>query len=440
MTMTTATIPTTPPALVPEELDWVVESGMDPNGRLFRHAGGLHRAMTGHDADFYQRVMGVVDEHPVLRQGIVSTRISTLSVVGATAVLDHKRIEPLVLPWAWSPLMFHRAAMLHCDVHMALAESGLNLQDAHLWNVGFDKTRPVFVDFGSITDRETPKLRAALLTEYRHYLIHPLVLMARGQWGKARRYLHGSNPPLEPRDFLAYLGPLGAVGFLRRTRGHARRARRGLGEMLASIRRHVASLSPPRDSSPWDGYHDDESGRDRADWHGKQTSVASILADEAPLTVLDVGCATGWYSLLAAEGGCDVVALDSDPAMIDGVFEAAEARRLPISPVVGDIFAGPNPIEHKQFDMVLALAIVHHLVFSQGCTLDRVADALARATRRICVTEFIDDNDEFVKSQTVTGLTRYSLHEFVTRLEARFASVKRLPSSSDNRTVLLCRK
>jgi SAM-dependent methyltransferase len=81
-----------------------------------------------------------------------------------------------------------------------------------------------------------------------------------------------------------------------------------------------------------------------------------------PATVLDVGAGTGAMSLLAAELGHDVTALDLAPAMLDQARSKAVARGLQLSFVVGRadrppagpfdavmerhvLWTSPNPVE-----------------------------------------------------------------------------------------------
>ncbi|MCH8966506.1 MAG: class I SAM-dependent methyltransferase [Planctomycetes bacterium] len=421
-------------------MNWLDNSLMDPNGRLFRLDGRLYRAMWLFDEGFYRRLLDTVSNTAVLNTGLVKTRIADLRMTEATTILEHEIIDPLIEPFAWSSRMFYEAALRHCDIHIELAKSGFSLQDAHLWNIAFRHGVPVFMDFGSVTDRTGKRARVGLLREYAGYMIYPLYLMSRGQIGKARRYFHGSNPPLDRRDLMGYFGPRTGLAFLFRSVAESVGAISGLGEMLGAVRSHIAGLTPTPQRSPWDGYHDDESRRAPGEWHAKQRNMHKILSNLMPTSVLDVGCATGWYSALGAQMGCDVIALDTDDEMINRVQRLAAAGDLPITPAVGDIFAPKNPVEGRRVDLVMALGIVHHLVFSQRYDFDRIARVLSQYTRKWLVTEFIDENDSFVKQQPPQRCGSYTIESFVSALGKYFAQIDRYASSSQNRTLLLCGK
>ena len=62
----------------------------------------------------------------------------------------------------------------------------------------------------------------------------------------------------------------------------------------------------------------------------------------APVSVLDVGAGTGAMSVLVAELGHRVTALDLSPAMLDRAREKASARGVAMSFVVGDSGSPPD--------------------------------------------------------------------------------------------------
>jgi len=61
-----------------------------------------------------------------------------------------------------------------------------------------------------------------------------------------------------------------------------------------------------------------------------------------PTKVLDVGCNTGFYSIQAAKQGAQVVAIDSDRAVVGRLWSAAARDHLDILPLVVDL-TRPTP-------------------------------------------------------------------------------------------------
>lgn len=93
-------------------------------------------------------------------------------------------------------------------------------------------------------------------------------------------------------------------------------------------------------------------------------------------TVLDLGCAEGLIALeFAKAGALKVDAVDNNPEFID-----AASTRLLGNPVISvaqaDLTAGLPETLSRQYDIVLALAIVHKLS-NPALALRRFADAAA---------------------------------------------------------------
>ena len=427
------------------ELAWLKTSS-DPNGRLFALNDKLYRSMQAFDLTYYQRLLKTIKAKPILDSHMARTTVSTEEINGVPVVLEHETIYPTTYPYEWSTMMFKDAALCHCDVHIELAKSAYNLQDAHPWNILFRYTTPVFVDYGSVIKENSLSRRLALLKEYTSYMIYPLYLMSKLESAKARRYLTHSDPPLDLRDLLGYFSFRDALNNIVKTTSSRIHSSNNLVTMLIAIRKHIDSLPLPN-SSQWLGYHDDEFQCDGKQWQNKQWNMNEILRRLNPATVLDIGCATGWYAEMAAKLGSKVIALDFDDGIINQVYRQVSAADLPITLVVKDLFNEEYVNVRYRAEMVLALAIVHHLALTQRYSFDEIAKTLSDYTRKWLVTEFIDCRDTFVKENLQRQVEShqedtswYSLENFIACLGKYFQVTQRFKSSSENRTLLLAEK
>ena len=198
-------------------------------------------------------------------------------------------------------------------------------------------------------------------------------------------------------------------------------------------------MTLPDRSSQFKGYHDREFGGSGDAWHAKQRNVRQVMDQLGPVSTLDIGCATGWYSVLAAEMGNRVIALDLDEAMVDSVYDLAKSRNLPITPCLADAFSTPFR-ERMVSDVVFAMAIIHHLVFTQRRDFEQIVAVLASYARKCLITEFMGTEDPFVVEHMEDAFSFYSLDNFIHALERRFSKVRTFPSTSKNRTLLVCQK
>jgi hypothetical protein len=183
----------------------------------------------------------------------------------------------------------------------------------------------------------------------------------------------------------------------------------------------------------------------------KQRNLHHILSELKPYSVLDIGSNTGWYSKLAASLGSQVVAFDTDESCITQLYDEARNKDLAILPLVMD-FTKPTPsrglashwaiaaTERFQCDMVLALALVHHIVLERRLNFDQIVEGLALFSKRWVVVEFVPREDQDMGQHGLHRLSWYTLDNFIDALKKRFHNVSILPSHPEPRVLLLCEK
>jgi ubiquinone/menaquinone biosynthesis C-methylase UbiE/DNA-binding HxlR family transcriptional regulator len=101
------------------------------------------------------------------------------------------------------------------------------------------------------------------------------------------------------------------------------------------------------------------SGAERARW---ESTLAALLPSndlQQPLRVLDVGCGTGFLSVILALLGHEVVGIDSSPSMIQCAYETAAAFGQRIEFRIMN--AHELAFENSSFDAVISLELLLHL-------------------------------------------------------------------------------
>jgi 2-polyprenyl-3-methyl-5-hydroxy-6-metoxy-1,4-benzoquinol methylase len=124
---------------------------------------------------------------------------------------------------------------------------------------------------------------------------------------------------------------------------------------------------------------------------------------------LDLGANDGYFSNILAEITDDVVAIDFDSQCINQLYLQVKKRNITnILPLAVDL-SNPSPaigfnnserlpfMKRAPSDMVTALALIHHLIFSKNITLSLLADFFRQLSTRYLVIEFIPVEDEKVK-------------------------------------------
>lgn len=406
----------------------------DPAGFLFRHQGTLLRQVNPEYAADYDRLMGgglydaLTAGGMLVRHREVAPPFSPLGAGEAYRVLEPEPVPFVSYPYEWCFGQLREAALLTLRIQDAALDHGMTLKDASAFNVQFNGAAPVLIDTLSFEAYRPGEPWIAYRQFCQHFLA-PLLLMSgvdvrlAGLW---RAHLDGV-----PLDLASRLLPRGSwlrPGVALHVHLHARSlARHADTSLRAGTRAPAVSLTALRglvDSlrSTITGLGWRPGGTEWADYvetrrYSAQAvdSKAALVRDylgslsPAPRTVWDLGANTGEFSRIAAQAaGAHVVAFDVDPAAVERNFQAARAEGgSSILPLVLDL-ANPTPAlgwagEEREAwlgrgpaDVVMALALVHHLAIGNNVPLQSVARLLARAGRTLVI-EFVPKDDEQVQ-------------------------------------------
>ena len=325
-------------------------------------------------------------------------------------VLRHDRIPVVSYPYEWSFTMLRDAALLHLDILGAAVPEGFITKDGCAYNLQWRGAEPVFIDIGSFA-RLRPGEPWAGYRQFCQTMLYPLMLQAhlgldfqpwlRGRvdgieagqmrrlFGGTRRFHAGVLRHVHVHDAMqsrhasagseAVRDELRAAGFSSKL----------LQATVRSLDKLVRRLDWRAPVTHWSDYQRtctySEGERER-----KRAFVDHALAQAGhPRLVLDLGANDGTYARIAARHAEYVVAVESDPAVVDQLYRRlraeGERRILPLVIDLADPSAGGGwrGLERAPFarradaDVVLALALVHHLAIGRNVPLREVVDWLA---------------------------------------------------------------
>ena len=358
------------------------------------------------------------------------------SAHGSQAVFEHERIFFPSYPYEWPPEMLREAGRLTLELARQALADGYCLKDATPYNVLFRGSEAVFVDLLSFERRvpEDPVWRP--YAQFVRTFILPLV--ANRHWG-----LHlvdmftARRDGLEPREIYRLCSPLkrlsspifslvSAPTWLTAT---ARKAGKGLfrqqrladvekaayilDSCLKQLGRALEAVKPPvRNDSVWSDYMEVHTYSPEA-FAAKERFIGSVLNEFKPARVLDVGANTGHFSVLAAQGGAQVVAIDADPCCVGELWRLSHEKQFNILPLVVDL-AHPSPALGWRngecpsfldralgaFDCVLMLAVIHHLHVTERIPLEEIFKLASELTTSLLVVEFVGPEDEMFQQLT----------------------------------------
>ena len=402
----------------------------DPESRVFYSGDDVYRALSADGLTDFEALeaTGLLDGERVVRTERATdvAALSGLLVHEPAAVLRHERIPFVSYPYEWTFSMLKDAALLQLDLLLAALEHDMVLKDSTPYNVQFKGALPTFVDVGSFE-----RIREGEpWVGYRQFCmlyLYPLLLQS------AKRvpfhpWLRGSIDGIRPSE----MRPL--MNFRDRFRKgvftnvilHAKLEERYSDKpqqvkdevkrvfkkelFVANVRKmrklvQRLEWDPPK--GVWTAYGERNSYTDD-DARRKDDFVRQVATSRDWNLVWDIGANNGRYSRIAAEGARTVLAVDADQGPMELLYrDLREERNEQILTLTMNL-ADPSPglgwrgVERRSLpdrgkpDLVLALALVHHVAISANVPIKEFIDWLASLDTALVI-EFPTREDPMVK-------------------------------------------
>ncbi len=402
-----------------------------------------------------------------------------VSHLDAALIAEHPRIPFPSYPYEWPPEMLYQAALLTLDLAERSLDDGFGLKDATPYNILFNSHRAVMVDVLSFERRDPHDAVWLPYAQFVRTFVLPLLVNKHFRLLLANVFVN-QRDCLEPQDVYRLCNPiqkllppfLGLVTIptwlTRRSSAHhdqiyrkrsyrnQEQARFVVRRLIAALRRTLRKVAPEEGRrSEWSDYMQGTTQSQRY-VAAKRTLVENALAHCRPQRVLSIGCNTGYFSALAAKAGGSVVAIDRDEVVVGRVSRKARGEDLEILPLVVD-FTRPTPAigwrnqecasfldrARETFDLVMMLAVVHHMLVSERVPLREIIGLAAELSKEFLLIEFVPPEDEMFR-QIAHGrdaLFRYLTREFFEATVGEyFELVLRSPLEGTARWLYLLRK
>jgi hypothetical protein len=406
----------------------------DPSGFVFRRDGVLYRQINASFADDWALFESSGLHRSLIDEGLLvadhPAAVELAPEPGAVVVIQPDEIGFISHPFEWSFSQLKDAALLTLRAQAVAGEHGMAIRDASAYNVQFRDGLPILIDTLSFE-------RAAAGEPWKPYrqfcenFLAPLALMAHcdGRLGQLLRTWIDGVPLDLASELLPRRTRYFAPGLAAHIHLHARAQRQHADDagpdgapstapravtmsegrrlaLLDHLKRTVEGLHLPARGTVWAEYAD-QTSYSHAGTASKEAIVkrmAEAVWAEGGRRAWDVGANTGRYSRIAADAGFWVLALDIDWAAVERHYLALRAagdRR--IMPFLADI-AEPSPgigwenaeraslIDRANADVLIALALVHHLAIGRNVPLPMVSRLMARLSPHLIV-EWVPKED-----------------------------------------------
>jgi len=445
----------------------------DPSGFLFRREGKLYRQINRNYRENYETLIdsglyqALVKKRALLAHEEVDS--PPFDPSSAFKVIQPRELDFISYPYEWSFSQLKDAALLTLSIQRQAFADGMVLKDSSAYNIQFDLTtgKPVLIDTLSF-ERYTGGPWVAYRQFCQHFLV-PLALMSY----KDIRFIQLMRIYIDgiPLDFASKILPLKTrfnFGVAVHIHAHAAAQRRYAGKKVEirsqtrqmsqnsflgltdSLERTIQALSWKPKGTEWSDYtqHTNYSSAAMA---YKHKLVEGFLEETSPVSVWDLGANTGEFSRLASQRGIPTMAFDIDPGAVEQNYLRIKANKeTHLLPLLLDL-TNPSPSigwSHQERDswltrgpagMVLALALIHHLVIGNNVPLLALADFFAQISHWLVI-EFVPKSDSQVKRLLVSRediFPQYNQGDFETIFSTRFIIRRKAAIEDSERTLYL---
>ena len=420
----------TPPADASTPAGLEPGSFRDPESRVFYAGGDVFRALSSDGLSDFEALQaaGLLGDARIVKTELVEDGAidRSLLVHEPAGVLRHERIPFVSYPYEWTFSMLKDAALVQLDLLLASLDHDLVLKDSTPYNVQFKGARPVFVDVGSFE-----RLREGeAWVGYRQFCmlyLYPLLLQAVKDV-PFHPWLRGSIDgitPLQMRNLMSFRDRF-RKGLFTNVFLHARLEARYAdrpdqvkrevkrvfkNELFVANVRKMRKLverlewDPPK--GVWTAYGERNSYTDD-DARRKDEFVRQVATSQPWNLVWDIGANNGRYSRIAAEGAKTVIAVDADQGPVELLYRDLRSEGNEQILTLTMNLADPSPglgwrgVERRSMpdrgtpDLVLALALVHHVAISANVPVKEFIDWLASLETALVI-EFPTREDPMVK-------------------------------------------
>ena len=406
----------------------LASSFRDPDGFLFENEGELYRCVRSSYREDYEALWRSGLYERLIQKGRLVAHQELTSpdefMPDAYKILKPERIPFISYPYEWCFGQLKDAALLTLDILKEALDCGMTLKDASAYNVQFRSGKPIFIDSLSF-ERYVPGRPWTAYRQFCQHFLAPLALMSRKGTllsNLSKHFLDGIPLDLaasllpwstrfEPALLMhVHLHAAAQRAVSKGSRDDANRAgtfrpNMNLNAMFGlvdSLRSALQQLRSRDERSHWRGYYQ-EGTYSPAAACSKKEIVNQFLDAVKPCMVWDFGANTGLYSRLASDRGSVVISMDSDPACVQSNYEQIPERGASLLPLCIDITnpsprLGWNGAERQSLDdrgpadLVMALALVHHLFISHHLPWKQIAEWFARCGKNLLI-EFIPKTD-----------------------------------------------
>ncbi len=448
----------------------------DPSGFVFSVDGEIFRQVNESYKEEYDALYStglykaLSDKRWLISHEEVSDRAPVAS--GAYRIIKPKKVPFISYPYEWSFSQLQDAALLTLNIQIEALKHGMSLKDASAYNVQFIGAKPVFIDTLSF-ERYVEGTPWVAYQQFCQHFLAPLALMAKcdinlrnlgvpfingvplslasrllpkSSWLKLSHLIHIH---LHARSQQKYADAAGSG----KTTAVRPLNKRALLAIIDSLKSAVESFAWRPGGTEWADYYQATNYSTHA-MSEKEKIVEDLVRIANPTTAWDLGANNGTFSRVAMANGAYTVACDVDPSAVEKNYlmcrKEKSERMLPLivdltnpSPALGWAHTERSSLlERGPVDLVMGLALIHHLAISNNVPLSRICEFFSRCAR-YAIIEFVPKEDSQVQKLLASRkdvFPEYTREGFEASCQPFFTIERAVPVSDSQRVVYLLKR
>ncbi len=373
-------------------------------------------------------------------------------------------------PWEWCFSQLKDAALATLKIQQIALDYNMSLKDANCFNIQFLDNKPILIDTSSFETyiEGTPWVAYKQFCEN---FIAPLALMAYTDLNLNGLFLLNINGiSLELAAKLLPFKTKFNLNLFTHIHLHSKMQnkysenskkitnikinKQQLKNILNNLQTTVENINLPKYKTEWENYYNFTNYTEKS-FDEKYNIINKFRSMISPKNVWDFGSNTGIFSRIFSNNGAKVTAFDIDKMAIEkNYLKIKKDNEKNIFPLIFDL-ANPSPSlgwankerknliqRAKNIDLILALALIHHLRFTYNIPLENVAEYFCNISKYLII-EFVDKKDSKVQKMLLNRkdiFDDYTKENFETVFEKYYKILNKERISDTERTLYLMEK
>jgi hypothetical protein len=396
----------------------------DPSGFVFNYDGVIYRQVNNYFKNDFGLLMNSGLYHSAIEKSLMLPHQEiNKNFSGANdwhTTLLPEQLNYLSYPFEWSFDMLKDAALTTLEAAGEAIKFGMVLKDASAFNIQFHKGKMQLIDslsFEKYNDSSPWVAYRQFCEQFlaplvcMHYLNYPLQQLLVSNLDGIPLSLAKKILPLRSRLNLNILLHLHLhAGFFNKkknTNYQASFSASKLQQLYKSLEEAVRFCKPSFVPTVWSDYYEEAFLRE--DYLKNKKKIVEEWINKIPAKkAVDIGANDGTFSEMLANKDIYTISADNDSLAVNNLYKKIRGTGAEkIHPLVLNL-SNPTPAfglnneEHMSFiqrtkvDLVLALAVVHHLAIAKNIPFELIASFFSRLGN-ILIIEFVPKDDPKIK-------------------------------------------